>query len=245
LLAFKPLSWIDLQERYPLGAFIIREGAAGDTFFIISEGRVQVTSSSDATVGNNGTIAEMLPPCSSSPQTTFLDSGECHILRELGHGDYFGEQALLHEERRSANVVALSEVEVLTLDRESFLQLIGDLSEFALTRIKTPQGATMATSSSSCSDLEIVPSNKKKVEETVFFGQFPAAAGFTTTGNKLGTLSCSLPNPSSMETSLWREQQRLHEESLDFSKLTLDDLEFIATLGVGGFGRVELVQVSE
>ncbi len=50
-------------------------------------------------------------------------------------------------------------------------------------------------------------------------------------------LSCSLPNPT-----LEREKYLKHDD-YDFSKLRLDDLEFVATLGVGGFGRVELVQV--
>lgn len=31
------------QEFYPAGAYIIRQGANGDTFFIISSGSVKVT----------------------------------------------------------------------------------------------------------------------------------------------------------------------------------------------------------
>lgn len=48
----------------------------------------------------------------------------------LGRGDYFGEQALLKEDKRTANIIAMQPgVECLTLDRESFTRLIGDLSE--------------------------------------------------------------------------------------------------------------------
>lgn len=51
-------------------------------------------------------------------------------IRRLDRGDYFGEQALLKEECRTASVIALHPgVECLTLDRDSFIQLIGDLSE--------------------------------------------------------------------------------------------------------------------
>lgn len=51
-------------------------------------------------------------------------------IRTLERGEYFGEQALLREECRTASVIALSPgVECLTLDRDSFIQLIGDLSE--------------------------------------------------------------------------------------------------------------------
>lgn len=51
-------------------------------------------------------------------------------IRTLGRGDYFGEQALLKEDYRTASIIASHPgVECLTLDRESFKQLIGDLSE--------------------------------------------------------------------------------------------------------------------
>lgn len=48
----------------------------------------------------------------------------------MGRGDYFGEQSLIKEDKRSANIIAMSPgVECLTLDRESFKQHIGDLEE--------------------------------------------------------------------------------------------------------------------
>lgn len=51
-------------------------------------------------------------------------------IRILQRGDYFGEQALLKEDCRTASIIALNPgVECLTLDRDSFKQLIGDLSE--------------------------------------------------------------------------------------------------------------------
>lgn len=51
-------------------------------------------------------------------------------IRILGRGEYFGEQSLIKEDKRSANIIAMSPgVECLTLDRESFKQHIGDLEE--------------------------------------------------------------------------------------------------------------------
>ncbi|XP_052133468.1 serine/arginine repetitive matrix protein 2 isoform X3 [Frankliniella occidentalis] len=92
-------------EFYPAGSYIVRQGASGHTFFIISGGTVQVTQRVP------GTVEEM-------------------VIRELGRGDYFGEQALLHDDFRTASVIATAPgVECLTLDRESFLSLIGSLSE--------------------------------------------------------------------------------------------------------------------
>lgn len=51
-------------------------------------------------------------------------------IRVLGRGEYFGEQALIKEDKRTANIIAMSPgVECLTLDRDSFNQHIGDLCE--------------------------------------------------------------------------------------------------------------------
>ena len=42
-------------------------------------------------------------------------------------GAYFGERALLKSEPRAANVIAVSEVKVATIDRDSFIRLLGPL----------------------------------------------------------------------------------------------------------------------
>ncbi|KAL3285204.1 hypothetical protein HHI36_019319 [Cryptolaemus montrouzieri] len=139
-------------EFYPAGVHILRQGTRGDTFFIISNGNVRVT--------------QRIPGV--------LEEKE---LRILNRGDYFGEQALLKEDVRTASVISMHPgVECLTLDTESFKHLIGDLSEI-----------------------------KEKSYE---------------------------------------DHQKLNgvEEDKEFDYIRIDDLEVIATLGVGGFGRVELVQ---
>ena len=44
-------------------------------------------------------------------------------------GDYFGERALLKNEPRAANVIALSECVVVSMDRHSFKRLLGPLED--------------------------------------------------------------------------------------------------------------------
>jgi CRP-like cAMP-binding protein len=84
------------------------------------------------------------------------------VLRTLGRGEYFGEQALLREEKRSANVVALSPgCECLTLDRESFLQLIGNLSEFKQYLKNAAPGVMFQ--GSGAENTKILNSNSEKV----------------------------------------------------------------------------------
>lgn len=96
-----------MKGFYPAGAYVIRQGASGDTFYLISQGTVKVTQR----IQGNATSDE-------------------EEIRTLTRGDYFGEQALLKEDKRTANIIALEPgVECLTLDREPFCQLIGDLCE--------------------------------------------------------------------------------------------------------------------
>uniref|UniRef100_A0A182K5Y2 cGMP-dependent protein kinase n=1 Tax=Anopheles christyi TaxID=43041 RepID=A0A182K5Y2_9DIPT len=151
-------------EFYPAGAFIIRQGAAGDTFFLISQGTVKVT--------------QRLPGRSTDEE-----------IRILVRGEYFGEQALIREDKRTANIIAMSPgVECLTLDRESFTKHIGDLCEL----------------------------------QEKNYGDEERVLAFRNLENTHPSLGSCQP------------------ELMD---VNLTDLEVMGTLGVGGFGRVELVKL--
>ncbi|KAK1881879.1 cGMP-dependent protein kinase 1 [Dissostichus eleginoides] len=92
------------ETHYEDGEFIVRQGATGDTFFIISKGKVNVTQEDPA-------------------------NQETAHLRELGRGDWFGERALQGEDVRTANVIASDTVTCLVIDRDSFKHLIGGLGD--------------------------------------------------------------------------------------------------------------------
>lgn len=82
------------QTTYKRGEYIIRQGAKGVTFFIISSGQVKVT------------IKE-------------AGSDVDKFIRTLHRGDFFGEKALQAEEVRTANVIADADnVTCLVIDRE-------------------------------------------------------------------------------------------------------------------------------
>lgn len=63
---------------------------------------------------------------------THTIEGEEVVMSVLGNGDLFGEMALLDGAPRSADVVALTAVEVLKLQGSAFLQLLRDDADFAL-----------------------------------------------------------------------------------------------------------------
>ncbi|CAH8469200.1 unnamed protein product [Dicrocoelium dendriticum] len=96
--------------HYNPGDYVIREGARGDTFFIISGGKVKVTKNR----GKEGTE---------------------QFIGYMQRGDWFGEKALCDEDVRTANIIAVAPdgVDCLLLDRESYNLLIKDLVSFKRT----------------------------------------------------------------------------------------------------------------
>ncbi|XP_068460932.1 cGMP-dependent protein kinase 1 isoform X2 [Clinocottus analis] len=90
------------ETHYTDGDYIIRQGATGDTFYIISKGQVKVT--------------EKKP-----------DQEEQVVLSKLSERQWFGEKALWGEDVRTVNVIAAGEVSCLVIDRETFKDVIGGL----------------------------------------------------------------------------------------------------------------------
>ncbi|XP_008286868.1 cGMP-dependent protein kinase 1 [Stegastes partitus] len=95
----------DLMEEthYTNGDYIIRQGATGDTFYIISKGQVKVT---DKKPGQEEQI----------------------VLNKLSERQWFGENALWGEDIRTVNVIAAGDVTCLVIDRESFKDIIDGLT---------------------------------------------------------------------------------------------------------------------
>ncbi|RLN06615.1 hypothetical protein BBJ28_00002818 [Nothophytophthora sp. Chile5] len=87
---------------------IIKEGDAGDTFYMISDGKVSVRKSG-------------------------------FELMQLHSGEFFGERALLANEPRAADCVAIGRVECLTLQRAAFEQLLGKLDHIMQREIQRQQ----------------------------------------------------------------------------------------------------------
>lgn len=161
------------EEVFSQNDYIIRQGSHGETFYIMVEGEVLVTAK-------------------------LQNDTEASEIRTLQAGAYFGERALLGDDKRTANIIAKSEkVVCLVVDRASFKQLIGSLEEFKH------------------QDERYKESEKKMADnlrESISSG---------------GSMRSSSPEPVAANE--------------EFNKLKYEDLKFIATLGMGGFGRVELV----
>jgi CRP-like cAMP-binding protein len=87
-------------KHYAMGSKLFSEGDAGDTFFLIADGKVEVNQAGP--------------------------HGEKLVLKVLSSGDHFGEMALLENQPRSATVVALMPTTVFIMERTKFLKLTED-----------------------------------------------------------------------------------------------------------------------
>src|SRR5471032_2613254 len=94
------------SRHYAKDDVIFHTDEVGDAFCLISEGHVKVT---------------MISP-----------EGKEIILSMMGPGDFFGEMALLDDEPRSATVIATEPLDVMTIWRSDFLQILSD--NFSITR---------------------------------------------------------------------------------------------------------------
>lgn len=88
-----------MQEmKFKAGQVIIREGEAGDLFYVITEGRAEIIIR-DA-------------------------DGEELLLHEVGPGDFFGELSMLTNKPRAARVRAVEHVSTLALERDDFFEFL-------------------------------------------------------------------------------------------------------------------------
>src|SRR5438128_3720357 len=85
-------------RRYAKDDVIFHADESGDVFCLIKEGQVKVTM--------------------------ILPEGKEIILSMLGPGDFFGEMALLDDEPRSATVIAIEPLELVTIWRSDFLLIL-------------------------------------------------------------------------------------------------------------------------
>jgi CRP/FNR family cyclic AMP-dependent transcriptional regulator len=100
------VSAVAKSRRYAKDDVIFHADESGDIFCLIKEGQVKVT---------------MISP-----------EGKEIILSMLGPGDFFGEMSLVDDEPRSATVIATEPLEVLTIWRSDFLQLLNE--NFSMTK---------------------------------------------------------------------------------------------------------------
>ena len=99
-----------VSKSFDNGNLIFLEESEGENLFFVVEGSVKITRLSK--------------------------DGREVILAMLNAGDFFGEMSLLDGESRSANVIALENTEVLSLNRDHFLVVLHEYPKIAIQLLK-------------------------------------------------------------------------------------------------------------
>ena len=92
------------EEKYDSGEYIIKQGDNGSVFYIVVDGTL---------------VAEKKEEGDEFPK----------VVYQYKEGDYFGELALLHDIPRQASVKALSKVQIASIQRDTFMRLLGSLED--------------------------------------------------------------------------------------------------------------------
>mmetsp|Transcript_61150 Transcript_61150/g.112016 ORF Transcript_61150/g.112016 Transcript_61150/m.112016 type:complete len:306 (-) Transcript_61150:85-1002(-) len=92
-----------VKETFKEGTTIIKQGAVGDKFYLLEEGKCIVTKEVRG------------------------EPGEAKTVNNLTRGDAFGELALINDKPRAATVTASTDVTVLTLTQDKFRRLVGPM----------------------------------------------------------------------------------------------------------------------
>lgn len=116
--AFPGISQLEIEElinrsqvrNYAKGIALTREGEIESKFYILLDGRVNVSK--------------------------IINNTEQRNLKELEAGDFFGEMALIHNAPRAASVTALEPVTVLEIDREDFDRVLRHSSSVAMAMVR-------------------------------------------------------------------------------------------------------------
>ncbi|MEQ8785920.1 MAG: ATP-binding cassette domain-containing protein [Pirellulaceae bacterium] len=90
-------------EEYQAGEYVIRQGEAGDKFYLIRHGSVDVI---------------------------VKDAAQERVVATLGEGEFFGEAALLTGNPRNASVVTREETVLYTLGKDNFNAVLASSSSF-------------------------------------------------------------------------------------------------------------------
>lgn len=142
-------------EVFQTGEYIIRQGQDGDYFYIVEEGEVGIykTYSNDELEALGNSVVTSKQKAKPTP------------LVVLKAGSYFGEKALLAEEKRQASCIAETPVKCLTLGRDDFVMMLGNLEDL-MTKGKAvdeevkdssePQPTILATEEFSFKSLKVI-----------------------------------------------------------------------------------------
>ena len=219
------------EVQYPAGFVIVRQGEAGDTFFIIASGEVRCTIKGES-------------------------DEEVEVARYTT-GNYFGERALVNNEKRAATVTAVTAVTCLYLNREAFATLLGPFEEiFKRREVQYRSASQTPRTTPFTGGRSILPAIVSKTATTSSAAASPVLTNAAvpnnsvaplanSTASSLSTVSSSASSSSSSSSASaagGSSASSLSSSAKPAVKYSLSEFKVIGTLGKGSFGHVQLVR---
>ena len=178
---------------------------------------------------------------------------EAQEIRTLQKGDYFGEKALLSEDLRTASIISsMGCVNCLVIERENFLSFIGDLDSIKEKDYGDKERVVAANATNQVADKAKILSSGEKDDTNN-----DTISNILDNSDGL-TKKPSIPiqkqgeeqrpeNDEEKESKLEPPRRRTSVEIIraEFETKRLSSFKLLSTLGMGGFGRVELIQDKE
>ncbi|MEJ2757465.1 MAG: cyclic nucleotide-binding domain-containing protein [Anaerolineales bacterium] len=97
-------------REYPVEKDLCVEGNEEDVFYILLDGKVEVTKK--------------------------INNVDKRLLNELNPGDFFGEMGLIHEAPRAATVTTLQPTKVLEIDKKRFSDVLNKSGTVSLAMVR-------------------------------------------------------------------------------------------------------------
>uniref|UniRef100_A0A674P6R0 cGMP-dependent protein kinase n=1 Tax=Takifugu rubripes TaxID=31033 RepID=A0A674P6R0_TAKRU len=230
------------ENVYTEGQLVIREGEPGNYLYVLSEGLLEV-----------------------------IQNGK--LLGEMHAGTAFGELAILYNCKRTATVKALSEAHIWALDRQMFqtimrqttqarheeyfsflrsVSLLQGLPEQKLAKIVDclevdyfEKGEYIIREGEEGNTFFIISKGESNDKRNLSKNVFEKDFSFIKTLIFFIISSLRLHSPQ-MDSAEAQQHRRLMERvALLSAHRPFQHLDIIATLGMGGFGRVELVKLKD
>jgi len=135
---------------------------------VISSAFEEVSYEKDAVIIKEGDIGHRFYMIMYGEVTWAKSTGESG---KCGPGEYFGERALLHNQKRAATITAATEAVCLELEKSNFLELFGDVGEKMASKIASQDVSSRAfVRENSLKDLGKGDMNKRKFTDLKVLG---------------------------------------------------------------------------
>ena len=210
------------EVQYPAGFVIVRQGEPGDTFFIIATGEVRCTIKGEA-------------------------DDEVEVARYTA-GNYFGERALVNNEKRAATVTSTTAVTCLYLNREAFATLLGPFEEiFKRREVQYRSASQTPRATPLTGGRSILPAIVGKSSTGVSATTSPvltntSGSGITIAPIAESTSSSLVTTAISASSSNTASSSAASFPAKPPVRYSLSEFKVIGTLGKGSFGHVQLVR---